>query len=660
MNRTTSSGTINIPMMMMNNNTANSSMNSLVENTFHSPPTMMMMGGLPTTANTTTPSSLSSNNSGGSLNNSVPIPIPSSSSTLTFKRKTSNAKYKPANLSISSVRDSKASKPTKQFEIPQEFYMYNHASSVPNQGYISSVDESNTMASPSPHSSSLITSAHYHNRSSSLQPQQPSSSINNLFQKSTHHHHHGMGQRQHTPFSPPSTSSAMMINRSSVSSVSSSFSNSSYNPIAHSHSSAAHHHSSSFVQNSLGHQYSSGYFNPHSYDNNSMCYSLSSSVESNCSYASHCISPNTGSLLLYDKLNRKFRKIRALGEGSSSTVSLVQQESTGLYFAEKVIEHYEEREAIVKNEVKYLSICKPCSNVVTLFDCFQKGDSIHLILEYMEGNSLDIIAKQYSKLSKTQRKSLEEETETNSSHLSPMAFDEDSELMTYDDDLDDLNTDEEMFPMDTKSSAKPEKKKSTRRKLFDDDEESDSAKNQRDNKGLPEEMLALMVVQITRALCFLMDHNIIHSDIKPSNILLNRRGEVKLTDFGLSTCTEVSQNRLGSFAYMSPEKLQHGKHSHKSDIYSLGVSILELSKFKFPFSESGFHMNEIQHLDVEKFVGNTHSHEFKDFIRQCIQIEPNVRLCAHELLQHDWLRNYANMDNDLICSKISKWYNKLS
>ena len=241
-----------------------------------------------------------------------------------------------------------------------------------------------------------------------------------------------------------------------------------------------------------------------------------------------------------------------------------------------------------------------------------------------------------------------------------MTYDEESELMTYDDDLDDLDTDEEMFPMDASKSpeAKPEKKRSTRRKLFED-EEADTAKSQTENKGLPEEILALMVVQITKALCFLMDHNIIHSDVKPSNILMNRRGEVKLTDFGLSTCADVSQNRLGSFAYMSPEKLQHGKHTHKSDIYSLGVSILELSKFKFPFSESGFHMNEINNLDVDKFVGNTHSHDFKDFIKQCIQLELGKRLCASELLQHEWLRNYANMDNDLVCSKISKWYNKI-
>src|SRR3989338_7208341 len=202
-----STGGINIPMMMNNNN------NGMDSSQFHSPPTMMMMGISNQSGSNNHSSSISSNNSS---NNSTPIPIPGFSSSLTFKRKTSNAKYKPANLSISSVRDGKASKTPKQFVIPQEFYMYNHASSsVPNQGYGISVDSNNSlgMPSPSPHSSSLITSAHYHNRSSSLQLQPPS--VNNLFQKSTNHHHHhngiSMNQRQHTPFSPPSTSSAMMI-----------------------------------------------------------------------------------------------------------------------------------------------------------------------------------------------------------------------------------------------------------------------------------------------------------------------------------------------------------------------------------------------------------------------------------------------------------------
>ncbi|KAG2392767.1 hypothetical protein C9374_011492 [Naegleria lovaniensis] len=629
------------------------------------------------TTSPTSPRGIPSNTitSSPNNNNSSPIPIPNSSNSLFTKRKTSNAKYKPSNLSISSVRDGKVSRTPKQFEIPQEFYMY--SSSVPNP----------TTSRPSSVSSSSMMYGMSADESSSSHQQPPQ-----------HHHHSSKSlsfanmnrHQQDLPFSPPSTSSAMMINTSTISrgqhgmhSVSSSFSNSSsLYATPHSASSSGfhhphqhHHHSFSqqhFPPSSLGHNhYTSGYFNPHSYgDSSSVCYSLSSSVDSTCSFASQCCSPNGGSFIPYDKLNRKFRKIKPLGEGSSSTVSLVQQESTGLHFAEKIIEHYEERESIVKNEVKFLSICKPCPNVVTLYDCFQKGNSIHLILEYMEGNSIDIIAKKYSKLSRKQRQAIEEDLDAPlPAHLSPMTYEDcgDSELITYDDDLDDLNgndiMEDEMFPMtDVNSKADKQSKRhsSTRRRLFAEDT-TDSAKNSASDRsrGIPEEILGLMVVQVIRALCFLDEHNVIHSDIKPSNILLNKRGEVKLTDFGLSTYADVAHNRLGSFAYMSPEKLQHGKHSHKSDVYSLGVSILELSKCKFPFSESGFHMHEIQTLDVEKFVGDSHSYDFKDFVKKCIQIDPSSRLCASELLQHEWMQPFKNLDNDIVCSKIANWYNKL-
>jgi len=593
----------------------------------------------------------SSGSSPSSSGNSNPIPIPSSFSA---KRKNSNAKYKPCNLSIT-----KASRTPKQFEVPDEFYKYNSlpSSSMPNMmgstvhsvGSLLSGDEMNGIneehLSP-PHLTSKNYGGNPSSHAISIQPAgkpfSKASSFNTMASSAN---------RQFPSSSSTSTSQAMPISNhynrheksaSSVSSFNSSFIQSlgSHNP----------------TPNSLtGHYYPSGYFNPHSLnDNSSVCCSLSSSVESSCSYASQCYSPNSGSFVHYDKSSRKFKKIKSLGEGSSSTVTLVQQESSGMYFAEKVIEEYEERESIVKNEVKFLSVCKNCNNIVTLYDCFQKGNTIHLILEYMEGNSLDLIAKQYCKAPKSNYRHQEGLGESISS---PMAYEEAGSFPfeEFDEDMDD-DCHHALFPMDDSQNKTKSKRSSVNRRLFDDEEELDSAKNINDSKGIPDEILAMMTVQIVRALCFIHESNIIHSDIKPSNILLNKRGEVKLTDFGLSTYADVSHNRQGSFAYMSPEKLHQGKHSSKSDIYSLGISILELSKCKFPFSESGFHMNEISNLDVDKFVGKTHSVGFKDFVKKCIQIDPHSRYSAQELLHHNWLQSYASMDVETLCSKVSRWY----
>ncbi|KAL9646136.1 hypothetical protein ABK040_008013 [Willaertia magna] len=379
------------------------------------------------------------------------------------------------------------------------------------------------------------------------------------------------------------------------------------------------------------------------------CYSLSSSLESNCSYTSCCVSPNGNNLLMYDRGNRIFQKIKTLGEGSSSTVHLVKQEGTGLLFAEKVIDSYEEREAVVQNEVKYLSICKPCQNVVTLYDCFQRGNSIHLILEYMEGNSLDVILKNYAN---------EDAPLPESDGMTPLSFGDsgDDEDLEFDDlEMDDECNHALFAAEDTRMTKKDHHSKHV------NSTGNVNLHNHQNtvNNGLPENILALMSIQIVRALCFLKENNIIHSDIKPSNILLNRKGEVKLTDFGLSTSDNLPQNRRGSFAYFSPEKLQQGKHSHKGDIYSFGISLLELAKRKFPFSEHGFHLNEIYHFDIDKFLGDSFSDVFKDFVKKSMNIDADQRYCAHQLVQHEFLKPYVNMSYEAICSKLADWYNNL-
>ena len=74
--------------------------------------------------------------------------------------------------------------------------------------------------------------------------------------------------------------------------------------------------------------------------------------------------------------------------------------------------------------------------------------------------------------------------------------------------------------------------------------------------------------------------NEIHRDIKPENILINSKGFTKLTDFGISKNLEqtnqLATTFVGTVTYMSPERLEHKKHSALSDIWSLGLVIIEL------------------------------------------------------------------------------------
>ncbi|KAG7087057.1 hypothetical protein E1B28_013038 [Marasmius oreades] len=93
---------------------------------------------------------------------------------------------------------------------------------------------------------------------------------------------------------------------------------------------------------------------------------------------------------------------------------------------------------------------------------------------------------------------------------------------------------------------------------------------------------------VLKGLLYLYDvHRIVHRDIKPSNILLNSSGEVKLCDFGVSgeLINSLANTFVGTSIYMSPERIQGAEYSIRSDVWSLGITIVELAHGRFPFSE---------------------------------------------------------------------------
>ncbi|KAF7344001.1 STE/STE7/MEK1 protein kinase [Mycena venus] len=98
-----------------------------------------------------------------------------------------------------------------------------------------------------------------------------------------------------------------------------------------------------------------------------------------------------------------------------------------------------------------------------------------------------------------------------------------------------------------------------------------------------------VAVAVLEGLRYLYDiHRIIHRDIKPSNILCNSNGDIKLCDFGVSgeLINSIANTFVGTSIYMSPERIQGATYSVKSDIWSLGITLIELSVGQFPFSGS--------------------------------------------------------------------------
>jgi eukaryotic-like serine/threonine-protein kinase len=118
-----------------------------------------------------------------------------------------------------------------------------------------------------------------------------------------------------------------------------------------------------------------------------------------------------------------------------------------------------------------------------------------------------------------------------------------------------------------------------------------------------EEALEIMS-QLTSAISHAHQNHIVHRDIKPQNILVDRFGNVKITDFGIAmalSATSITQTNsvLGSVHYLSPEQARGGMANKKSDIYSLGIVMFELLTGRLPFSGESAVSIALKHLQSE-------------------------------------------------------------
>ncbi|KAF5196168.1 Mitogen-activated protein kinase kinase, partial [Thalictrum thalictroides] len=180
-------------------------------------------------------------------------------------------------------------------------------------------------------------------------------------------------------------------------------------------------------------------------------------------------------------------------------------------------------------------------------------------------------------------------------------------------------------------------------------------------KTILEPYLAVVCKQVLLGLVYLHnERHVIHRDIKPSNLLVNQKGEVKITDFGVSAMLASSMGQrdtfVGTYNYMSPERISGSTYDYSSDIWSLGLVILECAIGRFPYIQSEEQQDWPSFYELlESIVGkpppcapaDQFSPEFCSFISACIQKDPKDRMSSSDLLSHPFIKKFEDKDIDL-------------
>ncbi|TYZ64318.1 hypothetical protein PybrP1_007535 [[Pythium] brassicae (nom. inval.)] len=168
--------------------------------------------------------------------------------------------------------------------------------------------------------------------------------------------------------------------------------------------------------------------------------------------------------------------------------------------------------------------------------------------------------------------------------------------------------------------------------------------------GCNESIVRRFTHQILLGVAYLHSKNIVHHDIKPSNILVDQHGVVKLADFGasrlISSSTSVNNESMrGTPNYMAPEAIKQSSRSRKSDIWSVGCSVLRLltglpfwgdKKFDSQISLLYY----VAHLETLPPLPGELSDDARSFITACLEIDPVLRPSALELLQHPFVQAF--------------------
>ena len=183
---------------------------------------------------------------------------------------------------------------------------------------------------------------------------------------------------------------------------------------------------------------------------------------------------------------------------------------------------------------------------------------------------------------------------------------------------------------------------------------------------IPENVLGRVAVNVVKGLQYLWNLKIIHRDVKPNNMLVNTQGQIKLCDFGVSIqlVNSIAKTYVGTNAYMAPERILGDEYGIHSDVWSFGLSLVEMSTGMFPYpSDRTADREHIPPIELLQCIVNespprlsaeVYGDPLRDFVMHCLQKSPKGRptpeqLSTHPFIQQNDTDNQTSIVSEFVC-----------